>query len=71
MTDDGKCVCLMPLAQYKPKALELFRYVDSFELADNEMFEDASITGNLCICVLNKTVVDKYSWEGYKVKGYD
>ena len=61
LTEDGICVCLMPLAQYKPKALELWRYVETFELADPEMFDDASITGNLCICCLKKKAVDKYS----------
>ena len=71
LSDNGKCVCLMPLAQYKPKALELFRYVDSFELANNEMFEDADITGNLCVCGLKKNVVDKYSWEDLYSKSVD
>ena len=39
-------VCLMPLAQYKKN--ERCRYIDSFEIADNSLF-DAMITSNLCI----------------------
>lgn len=57
----NKTVCLMPLSCYKNKSNELWRYVESMELADPKMFEDASITGNLCICTLRKSVVDKYS----------
>lgn len=71
LTEDGKCICLMPLAQYKPKSLELWRYVESFELADNEMFEDADITKNLCICILKKGIVDKYSWEDLEEASFD
>ena len=39
-------VCLMPLAQYKKN--ERYRYIDSFEIVDNSLF-DARITSNLCI----------------------
>lgn len=39
-------ICLMPLAQYKKN--ERYRYIDSFEIADNYLF-DARITSNLCI----------------------
>lgn len=39
-------VCLMPLAQYKKD--ERYKYIESFEIADNYLF-DAMITGNLCI----------------------
>ena len=39
-------VCLMPLAQYKKN--ERCRYIDSFEIIDNTLF-DAFISGNLCI----------------------
>ena len=53
-------VCLQPLSQYKRK--DLYRYVDSFELADPKLFEDAVITENLCICTLKKNIADKYSW---------
>ena len=38
----------MPLSQYKKK--ELYKHVDSFELADPGLFEDAVITENLSIC---------------------
>ena len=47
----------MPLSQYKKK--ELFRHVDTFELADPKLFEDAIITENLCICTLKKEYADK------------
>ena len=39
-------VCLMPLSQYKKN--ERYRYIDSFEIIDNTLF-DAYISGNLCI----------------------
>ena len=35
----------MPLSQYKKK--ELYRHVETFELADPKLFEDAEITNNL------------------------
>ena len=53
-----KCVCLMPLSQYKSN--ELYRHVDKMELADPEMFDDADITNNLCICTLMNKTVDKF-----------
>ena len=73
LSDNGKCVCLMPLAQYtsRNKSLELWRNVWSFELADNKMFEDASITENLCICVLKKNAVDKYTYESLEYESFD
>ena len=45
-------VCLQPLSQYKKK--ELYKHVETFELADPSLFEDAEITNNLCICMLNR-----------------
>lgn len=54
--------CLMPLSNYKNKSAELWRYVDSFELADPNLFKDAVITKNLCICSLKNNFVDKYSY---------
>ena len=62
-------VCLQPLSQYKKK--ELYRHVDSFELADPKLFEDAAITKNLCICTLKKDIADKYSWMGLVLKSVD
>ena len=56
----NKCVCLQPLSQYKKK--ELYRHVETLELADPKLFEDAVITENLCICALKKECVDKYTW---------
>ena len=65
-----KCVCLMPLSQYKSN--ELYRHVDKIELADPEMFDDATITNNLCICTLRKSVVDKYkTYEEMSMESYN
>ena len=51
-------VCLKPLSQYKKK--ELYKHVETFELVDSKLFEDAVITENLCICTLKKHKVDIY-----------
>ena len=59
----------MPLSQYKRK--ELYRHVESFELADPSFFEDAVITENLSICVLKTDIVDKYSWEELQFMSFD
>lgn len=65
-----KCVCLMPLSQYKSN--NLYKHVEDFRLADPEMFEDADITNNLCICTLRKDVVDKYkTYEEMSMESYD
>ena len=50
----------MPLSCYKNKSNELWRYVESMELADPKMFDDADITNNLCICTLMNETVDKF-----------
>ena len=62
-------VCLQPLSQYKKK--ELYKHVETFELADPKLFEDAVITENLCICSLKKENVDKYSWMDLVLKSVD
>ena len=68
----GKCVCLMPLSCYKNKSNELWRYVESMELADPKLFVDADITKNLCICTLENKNVDKYkSYEELEMESYD
>ena len=59
----------MPLFQYKKK--DLYRHVESFELADPKVFKDAEITNNLCICMLKKENVDKYDWQGLVLKSVD
>lgn len=70
LVPNGKCVCLMPLSQYKSN--NLYKHVEDFRLADPEMFEDASITNNLCICTLRKDVVDKYkTYEELSMESYD
>lgn len=69
LNDNGDCVCLMPLSQYKKK--ELYRHVDSFELADPKLFEDAVITENLSISSLKRNIVDKYTWEELQFASFD
>jgi hypothetical protein len=53
-----KCVCLMPLGQYKSN--NLYRHVESMDLADPKMFADADITKGLCICTIQNNLVDIY-----------
>ena len=65
----NKCVVLMPLSKYKRK--DLYKYVDSFELADPSVFEDAVITKNLCICTLKKENTDRYTWQDLVLKSVD
>ena len=62
-------VCLQPLSQYKKK--ELYRHVETFELANPKLFEDAAITENLSICLLNKNTIDKYTWTDMTLASYD
>ena len=62
-------VVLQPLFQYKKK--ELYRHVESFELANPKLFEDAVVQENLCICTLKKNTVDKYSWQNLVLKSVD
>lgn len=68
----NRTVCLMPLSCYKKKSDELWRYVETMDLADPKMFADATITDNLCICTLRKDVVDKYkTYEELSMESYD
>ena len=62
-------VCLQPLSKYKKK--ELYKHVETLELADPKLFVDAVITENLCICTLKKDIADKYSWMGLVLKSVD
>ena len=62
-------VCLQPLSQYKKK--DLYRHVETFELADPKLFEDAVITENLCICSLKKNIVDNYTWQDLVLRSVD
>ena len=59
----------MPLSQYKKK--ELYRHVDSFELADPKLFEDAVVQENLSICTLKKDIADKYTRQGLVLRSVD
>lgn len=68
----NKTVCLMPLSCYKKKSDELWRYVESMDLADPKMFADADITNNLCICTLREAVVDLFkSYDDMSMESYD
>lgn len=68
----NQCVCLMPLSCYKSKTNELWRYVETMDLADPKMFADADITNNLCICTLRGAVVDKFeSYDEMSMESYD
>ena len=62
-------VCLQPLSQYKAKGL--YKHVETFELADPSVFEDAAITKNLCICTLKKENTDRYTWQDLVLKSVD
>lgn len=65
----NKCVILMPVYQYRSK--KLYRHVETFELANPKLFEDAVITENLCICTLKKKEINKYSWMDLVLKSVD
>ena len=62
-------VCLQPLFKYKKK--ELYRHVETFELADSKLFEDAVVQENLSICTLKKNIVDRYSWMDLVLESVD
>lgn len=59
----------MPLSQYKRK--ELYRHVETFELADPSVFEDATVQENLSICTLKKDIADKYTRQGLVLRSVD
>ena len=61
LTDDGKAVVIQPLSQYKNQ--KLFENIESFELADPKLFEDAVITENLNISVVTKNKQNKFTWQ--------
>lgn len=68
----SRCICLMPLSCYKKKSDELWRYVESMDLADPKMFADAVITDNLCICALCGSAVDQFkSYDDMAMESYD
>ena len=72
LKDNKDCICLMPLSCYKNKSNELWRYVESMELADSKMFVDADITNNLCICTLMNETLDKFkSYDEMSMESYD
>lgn len=60
LADNGTASVLMPLSCYKKN--DLYRHVETFELANPKLFKDAVITENLSICLLRKENIDKHSW---------
>ena len=59
---------LMPLSCYKGG--NLYKHVKAIRLADPKLFEDAYITNNLCIAVLDKEERD-ISWEEFEISSFD
>ena len=66
--DTGEIINLMPLNQYKK---DLFKHIQSFELADPKAFKDAIITPNLNISVLKKNEVNIYTWDQLLLASFD
>ena len=69
LTDDGKAVVIQPLSQYKNQ--KLFENIESFELADPKLFEDAVITENLNISVVTKKKQNKFIWQELVLESCD
>ena len=69
LKENGICVCSMLLSNYKKN--ELYRHVETFNLANPKLFKDAVITENLCITTCRKNVTDKYSWENLLHLSFD
>ncbi len=69
LADNGIASVLMPLSCYKKN--ELHRHVETFELANPKLFQDAHIAENLCICSLRKEDLDKYTWKSIILESLD
>lgn len=52
-------VCIMPLSRYKK---DLYKYIESFELANSNVFKDAFVPKNLCVTICGKSVINKYNY---------
>ena len=63
-----KYINLMPLSCYKGG--KLYRNVDNLEVVDPKLFEDAAITNNLCIAVVDKEERD-IEWEEFEMQSFD
>lgn len=69
MDDDTDASIIGPLSMYKSNGL--YKHVEDFGLEDPEMFKDATITNNLCICTLRKPVVNKFkTYEELSMESY-
>lgn len=63
-----KYINLMPLSCYKGG--KLYRNVDNLEVVDPKLFEDAAITNNLCIAVVDKEERE-VEWEEFEISSFD
>lgn len=59
----------MPLSYYKKK--ELYRHVETLELANPKLFEDAIVQENLCITACRKAAIDKFTWMDLVLESVD
>ena len=50
---------------------ELYRHVETFNLANPKLFKDAVITENLSICKVKKGSIDKYNWMDLVLRSVD
>lgn len=64
-----KAIVLMPLSKYKGG--DLYKKVTSIELVDPKEFEDATITDNLCTCILDNHHHNEESWDEFAINSYD
>lgn len=64
-----KAVVLMPLSKYKTN--DLYRKVVDLQITDPKEFEDATITDNLCISILDNNHNSEESWDEFAINSYD
>jgi hypothetical protein len=69
LTDDGKAVVIQPLNEYKKQ--NLFEHIETFELADPTVFNDAVITENLNISIVTKKKQNKFTWQELVLESCD
>ena len=59
----------MPRSYYKKN--ELYRHVETLELANPKLFEDAIVQENLCITACRKAAIDKFTWMDLVLESVD
>lgn len=64
-----KAIVLMPLSKYKTN--DLYRKVVDLQITDPKEFEDATITDNLCISILDNNHNSEESWNEFAINSYD